>query len=127
FDDDIWAMSLEGERKEFAIAETDFEETRGRFSPDSRWIAYRSNETGREEIYVRPFLGPGRAVQVSSNGGDNPRWHPAGHELFYVDRGSRVMSVAVNLKANGNVDAGQPSPLFPLTAGTTLADIAPDG
>src|SRR5262249_31893724 len=69
-DRDIWVLSLK-DRKSFPIAQTDFEENGARFSPDSRWIVYTSTESGRTEIYVQPFPGPGNRVPVSSNGGEN--------------------------------------------------------
>ena len=54
------------------------------FSPDGRWLAYYSNESGRYEVYVRPFPGPGGKWQISTNGGGVPTWSRARHELFYA-------------------------------------------
>ena len=63
---------------------TSFDEVQGQFSPDGRWVAYASNESGLYEIYIRPFHGPGGKKQVSTGGGIYPRWRHDGHELFYV-------------------------------------------
>jgi eukaryotic-like serine/threonine-protein kinase len=81
-----------GERKLFPVANSEFNETHGQVSPDSRWVAYNSNESGRREIYVRPFpVADGRSGKwlVSSNGGDQPRWRGDGRELFYSLRTRR--------------------------------------
>lgn len=80
---DLWALPLFGDRKPFLVAQTPFEETEGRFSPDGRWIAYQSNESGRTEIYVKPFPGSGGRSQVSTDGGTNAQWGRDGRELFY--------------------------------------------
>jgi hypothetical protein len=70
------------------------------FSPDGRWLAYSSNESGRFEIYVLPFPGPGPRVQVSSDGGNVPRWSPTRNELYYVGVGvQRVMRVPFTIEA----------------------------
>jgi dipeptidyl aminopeptidase/acylaminoacyl peptidase len=72
------------------IVESEFANRLGKFSPDGRWIAYASNETGRMEVYVRPFPGPGGAVQVSVDGGDQPLWSRNSPELFYRDGANMV-------------------------------------
>ena len=84
---DIWALPLEGDRKPFAVVQTDFNERLAQFSPDGKWIAYQSDKTGRFEIYVRPFPGPGGDSRVSIDGGAQVRWNPNGKELFYIARG----------------------------------------
>ena len=73
---DIWALPLEGDRKPRAVVQTDFNEQLAQFSPDGTWIAYQSNKTGRFEIYVRPFPGPGGDSPVSIEGGAQVRWNP---------------------------------------------------
>jgi Tol biopolymer transport system component len=111
---DIWALSLEGERRRFPVLETTFNETNAQFSPDGRWIAYQSDESGRVEIYVQPFPGPGRKVRISVSGGIQARWRRDGKELFYLGSDNRLMAVPVQLDARGeNVDVGTPVPLFP--------------
>src|SRR6202030_1842180 len=62
---------------------TPFNETAPRFSPDGRWLAYSSDESGRREIYVQPYPGPGGKRQISTEGGTEPVWNPDGRELFY--------------------------------------------
>jgi eukaryotic-like serine/threonine-protein kinase len=66
---DLWALPLSGDKKPLAVTQTAFNEDSGRFSPDGRWVAYASNESGRYEIYVQPFPGPGGKLQVSTRGG----------------------------------------------------------
>ena len=66
---DLWVLPMTGGGKPFPVAQTSFDEMHGRFSPDGRWLAYVTNETGRYEVYVRPFPGPGERVQVSTGGG----------------------------------------------------------
>ena len=75
---DLWALPLFGDRKPIEVARTPFKELEGRFSPDGRWVAYRSSETGRAEIYVQRFPGPGPKSQISVGGGGYPRWRRDG-------------------------------------------------
>jgi Tol biopolymer transport system component len=111
------------------IATPDFAEFRASFSPDGRWLAYQSNESGRPEIYVQPFPGPGRKWQVSTAGGAYPIWSPRGGEIFYRDGSQRLIRVEV--RAGAEFDAGVPEPLFQLPLGgeESLRKIAmtPDG
>lgn len=65
------------------------------FSPDGKWLAYASEETGRLEIYVMPFPGPGGKYQVSTGGGNNPKWSKDGRQLFFSDDIGEVMAVDV--------------------------------
>jgi Tol biopolymer transport system component len=92
---DLWALPLEGERKPFPVVQSAFDEIHGQFSPDGRWIAYASNESGRYEVYVRPFPGPGGRWQISTGGGAYPRWRRDGQELFYVAPDNRMMAVPI--------------------------------
>ena len=87
---DIWALPLDGARKPFEVVKTEFNERMGQFSPDGKWLAYQSDKTGRFEIYVRPFPGPGDDVPVSSNGGAQVHWNPRGGELFYLAGDDRM-------------------------------------
>jgi Tol biopolymer transport system component len=110
---DLWALPLEGERKPFAVAQTGFEETQGQFSPDGHWIAYASNETGRYEIYVRPFPDAGGKWQLSTAGGIYPRWRPDGRELFYVAPDNGLVGVPLQVAAaTRTVTPGAPVALF---------------
>jgi Tol biopolymer transport system component len=81
------------------------------FSPDARWIAYGSNQTGRLEVYVAPFPGPGEAVPISINGGGSPRWRRDGKELFYVTDDHQIMAVPI-VTTGGKLEAGAPVELF---------------
>ena len=93
-------------------------------------MAYASNESGRFEVYVRPFPGPGGVYQISADGGGFPRWKADGKELYYVAPGNRVMAAAVAARG-GSLVHGHPAALF--TAGTLaggsaqLYDVARDG
>jgi Tol biopolymer transport system component len=106
-----------------------FTEFRASFSPDGRWLAFQSDESGRNEIHVQPFPGPGRKWQVSTAGGTLPVWSPRGGALYYVAGDRRLTRVAV--RTGAEFDAGVPEPLFqlPLAAGTSIRKIAlsPDG
>ena len=88
---------------------TQFDETEPRFSPDGRWLAYTSNESGRFEIYVQPYPGPGGKWQVSTEGGLDPVWNPNGRELFFRS-GDDMM--AVDVATQPGFAAGKPRKLF---------------
>jgi len=138
---DLWVLPLEGERKPAKVLATPFYETQARFSPDGRWIAYRSNESGSAQIYVRPFVLPGSSGtaaneskwMISNGGGYQPRWRRDGKEILYLSPSGQMMSVAV--KSTGDsFQAAVPKPLFdaiPDMASTqlvtTLWDMTSDG
>jgi eukaryotic-like serine/threonine-protein kinase len=115
---DLWVLPLDGHRKPIPFLRTEFDEGQGYFSPDGRWVAYYSNETGRYEIYVRPFsadspreassAGPKRLI--STAGGVEPRWRADGRELFYVALDGKLM--AVNVTTGPVFQAGVPKVLF---------------
>jgi Tol biopolymer transport system component len=108
---DLWALPLTGEAKPWPVVTTNYDEVQGQFSPDGRWLAYASNETGRYEVYVRPFRRAGGRTPVSIGGGLYPRWRADSRELFYVTPDNRVMTVAVNGDSNP-LTAATPVPLF---------------
>jgi dipeptidyl aminopeptidase/acylaminoacyl peptidase/predicted Ser/Thr protein kinase len=125
---DLYTLSLK-DGKPQPFLRTPSNETAPRFSPDGRWIAYASDESGRYEIYVRPYPGPGGKWQISTEGGTEPAWNPKGRELFYRS-GDKMMAVEVTTQ--GTFSAGKPKMLFegpyqptPLTA--TNYDVSPDG
>src|SRR5207247_9038241 len=93
---DIWWMSL-ADRKPHLYLGTPFIEGAARFSPDGKWVAYHSNETGENEVYVAPFPPTGAKWQVSANFGAAPRWRADGKELFYITRGSKMVAVPIAL------------------------------
>jgi serine/threonine protein kinase len=108
---DLWALGVD--RKSFPVVDTPADEIAGQFSPNGRWVAYQSNESSREEIYVAPFPGPGSRWQVTSEGGSQPRWRPDGKELFYVAPDGRLMAVPIAVGANPQtLERGAPVPLF---------------
>ncbi len=94
---DIWILPLAGERKPYPFAAERFSQWSPRFSPDGHWMAYGSDESGRAEIYVRPYPGPGGKWQISNEGGDRAVWSRKGDELFYRN-GSKLMVVPVETK-----------------------------
>ena len=116
---DLWAFPLDGDRKPFSIVQTEFAEREGQFSPDGNWIAYQSDESGRFEIYVQPFPGPGSRIPVSSGGGGQVRWRRNGKELFYVSFDGRLMSVPVAVSGR-TLDVGAPMALFATNIGGAL-------
>jgi eukaryotic-like serine/threonine-protein kinase len=112
-DYDVWALPIVGDRKPFPVAQTTFAEQDARFSPDGRWVAFESTESGRREIYVQPFPGPGVKMQISSGGGRLPRWPPRGRDIFYLAPDNRVMAVSVTERGS-SLEAGTPQALFSL-------------
>ena len=101
----------------------------GKFSPDGRWVAYVSNDSGRDEVYVAPFPGPGARVQISSGGGSQPRWRGDGRELFYLSADTKMMAADLSVAA-GNLRVGAVRSLFGTTLGGIngyLYDVTPDG
>ncbi len=111
---DIFGADLDGEGTAFPIVQTPASEQGSQFSPDGRWIAYQSDETGRFEIYVQPFPGSGgRIGPISSEGGVQVRWREDGRELFYVAYDGWLMSVSVESAGLGEpIRFGAPVPLF---------------
>jgi hypothetical protein len=108
---DLMVLPLTGDRKPFAFLSTSSIEMQGVFSPDGKWVAYQSNETGRYEVDVRPFPGPGGQWQVSAGGGISPRWRPDGKELYFVAPDSKMMAAAVSAQGT-TFSSGTPEALF---------------
>jgi serine/threonine protein kinase len=107
---DIWILPLFGDRKPFPLIRTKADEAQGRFSPDGRWIAYSSDESGRTEVYVQAFPSSGGKRQVSTSGGFQPSWRGDGKELFFIGADQELMSVSIN--AGETPEPGLPKPLF---------------
>jgi Tol biopolymer transport system component len=107
---DIWVLPTFGDRNPYPFLQSEFGETWARFSPDGRWVAYVSNETGMTEVYVQEFQGSGGKVRVSTGGGNLPCWRRDGKELFYIS-GGKLMAVEVKV-VGANFEAGVPRQLF---------------
>ena len=107
---DIWALPVDSPNDAFPVVQSRFFDARPSFSPDGQWVAYESDESGRPEIYVRPFPGPGGKWQVSPGGGEEPHWSADGREIFYLDVAQNVVAVPVTTTANFR--AGVPEVLF---------------
>ena len=97
--------------RERPFLESRFDQSGGRFSPDGKWIAYESNETGAMEIFVRSFPASDQRWQVSVGGGDTPRWRGDGRELYYVSADRKI--TAVEIRTDPKFQAGSPRALFP--------------
>jgi Tol biopolymer transport system component len=111
---DLMALPLSGDPTPFPVVRTKAEEREGQFSPDSRWLAYQSDESGgRFEIYVQPFPGPGGKRQVSVAGGAQPLWRRDGKELFFIGLDGRLMAAPIRLDREGKTaDVDSPIALF---------------
>jgi serine/threonine-protein kinase len=108
--DDLWMLPMEGERKPEPFLDTPFRELGASFSPDGQWIAYHSDESGRWEVYVRAYSGPGGKWQLSTHGGLFAVWSPDGREIFYRTEDKKVMVVPLQLTPEFR--AGKPKMLF---------------
>ena len=107
---DIWVLPMSGEPKPVPFLKTQFAELMPVFSQDGRFLAYQSNESGRMEIYVQSFPGPGGKWQVSTSGGREPQWRADGRELYYRGLDQKVM--AVDIQTGSGITAGSPRALF---------------
>ena len=121
---DIWTLSTEHDSAPQLVLQTPFNEERPMVSPDGRWMAYHSDESGQNEVYLCPFPDCRRKSQVSTDGGTQPRWNPNGRELFYRG-GARMMVVTVATHTRPNL--GQPRFLFERRSPYEGYDVAPDG
>ena len=125
---DIWVLRL-ADRKAQPFLRTPFNESVPRFSPDGRWLSYISNESGRYEVYVQPYPGPGGKWQISTEGGTEPVWNPNGRELFYRS-GDKMM--AVDIATQPSFTFGKPRMLFEgqyqlSSVPAVNYDVSPDG
>jgi len=130
---DLWVLPFEGDRKPFPFLRTEFGEATGSFSPDGKWVAYSSDESGNREVYVRPFApsqnagsaGEGKWL-VSNGGGVAPRWRKDGHELFYENPGP-LAQMAVEVTTDKAFQAGGPRRLFTVPPINAAPDVSADG
>jgi eukaryotic-like serine/threonine-protein kinase len=117
---DIWTLSLDGDHQARPFVQSPAQELAAQFSPDGRWIAYTSDESGGHLVYVTGYPTQGRRWQISTEGGDFAQWNPKGGELFYWN-GRQMMVVAVTTGAN--FSAGRPRLLYTGQLGL----VSPDG
>lgn len=131
----IWILPMGASRqsngqKPFPFLQTEFNEVNAVFSPDRRWIAYHSNESGRDEVYIRPFPGPSGKWQVSTTGGSRPRWRGDEKELFFV-MDNNLMAAPIKLNT-ATVEVGRVQTLFQFNTNNILRnrdmyDVTRDG
>jgi len=127
---DLWIVAVASDREPVPYLKTPFDETRGQFSPDGHWIAYSSNESGRDEVYLASFPSAGGRRRVSVTGGIFPRWRRDGRELFYVNADDQLMAVDIRVTAE-SVEVGLERLLFDLpiasASGGYPYDVTADG
>jgi len=121
---DLWVLPMFGETKPYPFLETEFDEAFAIFSPDGRWVAYVSDETGTAEVYVRRFQESGGSWRISTDGGTVPRWRRDGKELFYIS-GGKLMAVEVKA-SESSFELGAPRLLFE-KSGISNYDVSKDG
>jgi Tol biopolymer transport system component len=123
---DVWAIPVTGDQKPFPLLDSPADEGSPHFSPDGRFLAYESNETGRFEIFVKPMSGQGK-WQVSAGGGNSPRWRRDGKELFFISADRRLLST--NVTTAPGFEAMTPKPVFERRLGNVFRyyDVAPAG
>lgn len=110
----LWTVPVTGDQRPVVFLQTQFGELRPRFSPDGRWLAYASNESGRREIYVVPFPNRSGKWQVSTTGGDWPRWRRDSQELFYLSPDNTLMTAPIST-AGAALRVGEVRPLFQIS------------
>ena len=107
---ELWVLPLAGDHTPYPFLQTPFNNSQAQVSPDGRWIAYTSTESGRDEVYVQSFPVPGSKRQVSIDGGAQPRWRRTGGELYYLAPDQVLMALSV--KSGTLMEVGRPSALF---------------
>jgi eukaryotic-like serine/threonine-protein kinase len=111
---DLWALPLSG-GEPLPLARTEFDEVCGRVSPSGRWLAYTSDESGTDEVYIQAFPRPGAKWRISNGGGFNPMWRADEKEIFFTSPDGKLM--AANIKSgSAEFGPGEPRVLFPLEA-----------
>ncbi|MCU1237526.1 MAG: domain protein beta Propeller [Candidatus Solibacter sp.] len=128
----VWGISV-GDRRTAPILDTVYSESFGAISPDGKWLAYQSDQSGRNEVYIQQFdglsNGTKRRWMVSKSGG-LPRWRSDSAELFYMTPDGRMMTVSIRPSSDGGVETGAPQRLFqtrPVPKTWNLYDVSPDG
>ena len=127
---DLWTLSL-ADRKPQVFLSTPASEVQSRFSPDGHWLAYVSDESGKQEVYVQPFPASGGKWQISTTGGKEPVWSRDGKELFYSTGDPDNKLMAVDVKTGPSFEAGTPKALFEMhlnrSALSSRYDVSTDG
>ena len=124
---DLWVLPLTGDRKPYPLLASRFNEHRARLSHDGRWLAYTSDETSRDEVYVQSFPSLGAKWRVSMEGGGRPVWSRNGKELFFIGADRKLMAARI-IKAEGRFETATPVPLFEThQSPTRFFDVAADG
>ncbi|MGB6849783.1 MAG: hypothetical protein WBG05_16420, partial [Thermoanaerobaculia bacterium] len=123
---DLWVLPLDTERAPYPLTETPYSEFDPALSPDGRWMAYISDESGRYEVYVTSFPDRGGKWQLSKDGGESPKWSQRGDELFYLDLDKALMAVPVNFEGDSFVH-GSGSALFQTRLARGSFSVSPDG
>ena len=120
---DLWTVPVDGERKPAPFLQTEFNECQGQFSPDGKWVAYASDESGPYEIYVRPFPAAAGKWRISIRGGQFPRWRRDGKELFYLSPDRKLMAVTIQAVpgAQPALEAAIPQALFDCSTASIAA------
>ena len=123
---DVWVLPLEGGQKPFALLQGEFNELNAHFSPDGRWVAYQSNESGRSEIYVTPFPNPSSKRQISTSGGRVPKWRR--NEVFYLSLDNKLIVSEVKVYEH-TLEIGATRSLFEIRPGGpgNVYDVSADG
>jgi serine/threonine protein kinase/Tol biopolymer transport system component len=122
---DIWVMPLFGDRKPYPLFHSEFNEREPKLSPDMHWLAYTSDESGRDEVYVVSFPNPGRTRKISTDGGSRAVWSRDGKDLYFIGPGGEMM--AAEIKPGSDFDYSVPKPLFDTPIGQASFDVAKNG
>jgi Tol biopolymer transport system component len=127
---DVWLLTMTGARQPAPLLQSPFAERHAQFSPDGQWLAFTSNETGRDDVYVQSFPNASTRRMVSSGGGAYPRWGSGARELLYRAPDGRLMTISVGL-VGSSVDLGTPSAVIRLVDAAGVHpypyDVAADG
>jgi Tol biopolymer transport system component len=124
---DLVLRPSDGKGETKVLVRTPHDDAYGQISPDGRWLLWASDDSGRYEVYVAPFPGGGSRVQVSREGGTQPRWNPAGSEILLKTPDNVLTAVRIET-ASGTISVGTPTPLFPIVEFTGWTyDVTADG
>src|SRR5262249_47651671 len=116
---DLAAVATTGERREVPVAQSQYDEPEGQFSPDGKWVALVTNESGRAEGFVQSFPAARAGVQVSTAGGSQVRWSADGKEIFYIAPDGKMTAASINL-SGAAPEVKLPVPLFQTHLGTGI-------